>query len=83
MNFVSTCDITSGPSGAPVINQKGELAGVTFDGNLESIAVTYLYDEDKARAVHVSSQGITEALQKVYKASALLRELETSGGARP
>ncbi|HEX3880600.1 MAG TPA: S46 family peptidase [Bryobacteraceae bacterium] len=83
MNFVSTCDITSGPSGAPVINQKGELAGVTFDANLESIAVTYLYDEDKARAVHVSSQGITEALQKVYKASALLRELETSGGARP
>ncbi len=83
MNFVTTCDITSGPSGAPVVNQKGELAGITFDGNLESIAITYLYDEDKARAVHVSSQGIAEALQKVYKNAALLQELGVSTGAHP
>ena len=83
MNFVTTCDITSGPSGAPVVNEKGEIAGVTFDGNIESIAITYLYDDDKARAVHVSAQGITEALQKVYKASALLTELGVSAGARP
>jgi hypothetical protein len=83
MNFVTTCDITSGPSGAPVVNEKGELAGVTFDGNLESIAITYLYDEDKARAVHVSSQGIAEALHKVYKADGLLRELGVSAAAHP
>ena len=83
MNFVTTCDITSGPSGAPIVTEKGELAGITFDGNLESIAITYLYDEDKARAVHVSSQGIAEALQKIYKASALLQELGISGSARP
>jgi hypothetical protein len=83
MNFVTTCDITSGPSGAPVVNEKGELAGITFDGNLESIAITYLYDEDKARAVHVSAQAIAEALQKVYKAPVLLQELGISGGARP
>jgi hypothetical protein len=83
MNFVTTCDITSGPSGAPVVNEKGELAGVTFDGNLESIAITYLYDEDKARAVHVSTQGIAEALQKVYKANVLLQELGVPGSARP
>jgi len=83
MNFVTTCDITSGPSGAPVVDQKGELAGVTFDGNLESIAITYLYDEDKARAVHVSAQGVAEALQKVYKANALLQELGVRAGAHP
>lgn len=75
MDFVSTCDITSGPSGAPVVNQDGEIVGVTFDGNIESIAITYLYEDEKARAVHVASQGIVEALQKVYKAPALLREL--------
>jgi hypothetical protein len=75
MDFVSTCDITSGPSGAPVVNQNGEIVGVTFDGNIESIAITYLYEDEKARAVHVASQGIVESLQKVYKASALLREL--------
>lgn len=83
MNFVTTCDITSGASGAPVVNEKGELTGVTFDGNLESIAITYLYDEDKARAVHVSSEAITEALQKVYRASTLLQELGVPAAARP
>jgi hypothetical protein len=80
MDFVSTCDITSGPSGAPVVNQDGEIVGVTFDGNIESIAITYLYEDEKARAVHVASQGIVEALQKVYKASALLRELGAPAG---
>ncbi len=83
MNFATTCDITSGPSGAPAINQKGELAGITFDGNLESIPITYLYDEDKARAVHVTSQAVAEALQKVYKDAALLQELGVSGSAHP
>src|SRR5580658_1931449 len=75
LDFVSTCDITAGPSGAPVVNQNGEIVGVTFDGNIESIAITYLYEDEKARAVHVASQGIVEALQKVYKAPALLHEL--------
>jgi hypothetical protein len=75
LDFVSTCDITAGPSGAPVVNQNGEVVGVTFDGNIESIAITYLYEDEKARAVHVASQGIIEALQRAYKASALLHEL--------
>ena len=75
MDFVSTADITAGASGAPAINMHGELVGITFDGNIESIAITYLYDDEKARAVHVSAQGLAEALQKVYKAAPLLREL--------
>jgi hypothetical protein len=56
----------------------GELAGVTFDGNLESLPNIYLYTDEQARAVHVSAQGIAEALVKVYKAEALLRELGIS-----
>jgi hypothetical protein len=75
MDLVSTCDITSGASGAPLVNQNGEIVGVTFDGNIESIAITYLYEDEKARAVHVASQGIVEALQRVYKTPALLHEL--------
>jgi len=74
MNFVSTCDITSGASG-PVVDRKGELVGVTFDGNLESIALTYMYADESARAVHVATQGIEEALQEIYKTRELLREL--------
>ncbi len=82
MNFVSTSDI-GGNSGAPTVNGKGELVGIVFDGNLEAIPLTYLYLDDQARAVHMSTQGIVEALPKVYKSNGLLHELgvpESKGG---
>ncbi|MEO8370766.1 MAG: S46 family peptidase [Candidatus Solibacter sp.] len=75
LNFVSTADIGGGDYGSPAINQKGELVGVTFDGNLESLPVTYLYSDEQARAVHVDVRGIVEALDRVYKAADLLKEL--------
>ena len=80
LDFVSTGDIGGGDYGSPVVNQRGELVGVTFDGNLESLPVTYLYSDDQARAVHVDAGGIVEALNKVYKASALLKEIGASAG---
>jgi len=75
LNFVSTCDIGGGGYGAPTVNKAGELVGIIFDGNLESLPATYLYTEDQARAVHVAAQGIVESLEKVYKTPALLLEL--------
>jgi hypothetical protein len=82
LDFVSTCDIGGGDSGSPTVNRTGELVGVIFDGNLESLPNTYLYVEEQARAVHVAVQGIAEALDKVYRAKPLLRELgvEAEGG---
>ena len=80
LDFVSTGDIGGGDYGSPVVNQRGELVGVTFDGNLESLPVTYLYSDDQARAVHVDAGGIVEALDKVYKASALLKEIGVVAG---
>jgi hypothetical protein len=80
LDFVSTCDIGSGDYGSPVVNRAGELVGVTFDGNLESLPDTYLYTSEGARAVHVAAQGIVEALEKIYKASGLLRELGIGTG---
>ncbi len=75
-NFASTCDITGGgTSGSPTVNAKGEIVGIVFDGNIESLSLTYLYSEEQARAVHVATPGIVEALRKVYKAEALLKEL--------
>jgi hypothetical protein len=78
LDFVSTCDIGGGDAGSPTVNRAAELVGVTFDGNLESLPNTYLYVEEQARAVHVAVQGIAEALEKVYHASPLLRELGVS-----
>ena len=75
LNFVSTADIGGGDYGSPVVNDAGELIGVTFDGNLESLPEVFLYTDEQARAVHVATQGITEALTVVYKAKSLLQEL--------
>lgn len=74
-NFVSTCDITGGNSGSPAVNARGELVGIVFDGNLESLVLTYMYSDERARAIHVASQGIVEALKKVYRADWLLRQI--------
>jgi hypothetical protein len=48
---------------------------MVFDANLEALPSTYTYTDELARAVHVSAQGIVEALRKVYKTPALLKEL--------
>jgi hypothetical protein len=79
LDFVSTCDIGGGDYGSPAVNVNGELVGVTFDGNLESLPVTYLYSDEQARAVHVDARGILEALEKIYKATGLLSELSFAG----
>jgi hypothetical protein len=75
LNFVSTADIGGGDYGSAAINQRGEIVGVTFDGNLESLPVTYLYSDEQARAVHVDVRGIVDALDRVYNAADLLKEL--------
>jgi hypothetical protein len=80
LDFVSTADIGGGDYGSAAVNQRGELVGVTFDGNLESLPVTYLYSDEQARAVHVDVRGIAEALDKVYKAAELLKELGAAVG---
>ena len=74
-NFVSTADIIGGNSGSPVINRQGELVGIIFDGNLQSLVLDYTYSDKEARAVAVHSAGILEALRKVYSANRLVTEL--------
>lgn len=71
LNFVSTVDITGGNSGSPVTNRDGEVVGLIFDGNIQSLSGDILYSEEQSRAVSVSSQAIIEALIKIYNAKFL------------
>ncbi len=74
-NFVTTADTHGGNSGSPTVDTKGEIIGILFDGNLEGLPNRFVYDDKMARSVHVASQGIIEALRKVYHADRLLKEL--------
>lgn len=82
-NFVSTADIIGGNSGSPTVNTRGEVIGIVFDSNYEAMHNRFVYGMDRGeRCVHVSSDGIIEALRAVYGARRVLEELGFPGASR-
>src|SRR5450759_1402205 len=81
LNYVSTADIIGGNSGSPSVNKAGEVVGIIFDGNIQSLVLDFYYDDRQARAVHVDSRGIIEALREIYCGDALANELTCTKGA--
>ena len=75
LNLVSTNDISGGSSGSPLLNRDLEVVGLVFDSNLEALPNQYLYRTREARAISVDVRGIQEALEAVYGADRLVREL--------
>jgi hypothetical protein len=74
-NFVSTCDIIGGNSGSPTFNKRGEIVGLVFDGNMESLPGNFVYDYEANRALSVDARYMIEAFRKLYDANNLADEL--------
>ena len=76
VNFLSDLDITGGNSGSPVLNGKGELVGLAFDGNWESVSSNWVFDPAMTRMISVDHRYMQWIMDSVYPAPALLKELE-------
>lgn len=74
--FLSTCDITGGNSGSPVMNARGELTGVVFDGNYEALISDWQYDADLQRAISCDIRYILYIAQKFGNAGFLVDEMQ-------
>jgi hypothetical protein len=74
-NFVKTCAAAGGNSGSPMVNRAGEFVGILFDGNLQSLPWDYAFTDKQGRSIAVESTAMVEALDKVYGAKPLVREL--------
>jgi hypothetical protein len=81
VDFITTNDITGGNSGSPVINGKGKMVGIAFDGNWEGVASDYLFNPPVTRTIAVDMRYIIYLIDKVYKYKGLLAELGINPGA--
>ena len=75
LNFMCTADIIGGNSGSPVVNTRGEVVGLIFDGNLGSLVGNFVYNDATGRSVAVDSRGLIEAIRAVYGAEGLASEM--------
>ena len=73
--FLNQCDITGGNSGSPVLNAKGEICGVAFDGNYESMISDWQYDYKLQRCINVDIHYVLFITEKIGKAGFLLEEM--------
>ena len=73
--FLSNNDITGGNSGSPIFNGKGELLGLAFDGNWDSLASDIFFDRQLARTINVDVRYMLFMMDKWGHADRLLKEI--------
>jgi hypothetical protein len=76
VSFITTNDITGGNSGSPVMNGKGELIGLAFDGNYEALSHKIAFDKDLNRTICVDVRYVLFIIDKVGGASNIIKELK-------
>ena len=74
-NFLTTQDITGGNSGSPVMNGRGELVGLAFDGNYEAIDSDFQFNPPLSRTITVDIRYVLWCMDFVDNAHALMREI--------
>ncbi len=76
VNFLTDHDITGGNSGSPVLNGKGELIGLAFDGNIEAMAGDVIFDPALQRTINVDIRYVLFVIDKFAGATNLIEELD-------
>ncbi|MBL0330630.1 MAG: S46 family peptidase [Bacteroidetes bacterium] len=76
VGFITTNDITGGNSGSPVINGKGELVGLAFDGNYEALSHKIAFDKDLNRTICLDVRYMLWVVDKLGGATNIINELD-------
>lgn len=74
--FLTNNDITGGNSGSPMFNGKGELIGLAFDGNWDSLSSDIFFDRKLARCIGVDIRFVLYTMDKWGHADRLLKEID-------
>jgi len=75
VNFLSNNDITGGNSGSPIMNAKGEIIGLAFDGNKESLASDVYFHPEYNKCVNVDIRYVLWIIEKYAGAGYLIDEM--------
>ncbi|MGL2988210.1 S46 family peptidase [Flavobacterium sp. RSSA_27] len=75
VNFLTDNDITGGNSGSPVLNGKGELIGVAFDGNIEAMAGDVIFDKKLQRTINLDIRFVLWIIDKYAGAQNIIDEM--------
>jgi hypothetical protein len=76
VDFLTTTDITGGNSGSPMMNGRGEIIGLAFDGNYEGLGGDYAYDISSNRTIAVDIRYVLFLTEKFGGAGHLLNEMQ-------
>ncbi|WP_347158023.1 S46 family peptidase [Pontibacter chitinilyticus] len=82
-DFITNNDITGGNSGSPVINGRGELMGLAFDGNWEAMTGDLVYDPDYKRCINVDIRYVLFIIDKYAGATNLIQEMKLVDNGNP